>query len=87
MLNNYLAASAPQSSGGFQGTPSAASPYSYVNPNAGFMGAQNAAGIYNTLADYASQTYGAQVGAISRQPSGAEQFGQIATGLGNLIRI
>jgi len=87
LLNNYLAASAPQSSGGFQATPSAANPYAYVNPNAGFLGAQNAAGIYNTLADYASQTYGAQIGAISRQPSGAEQFGQIATGLSNLIKI
>ena len=87
MLNNYLAASAPQATGGFQATPSAANPYAYVNPNAGFIGAQNAAGIYNTLADYASQTYGAQVGAISRQPSGAEQFGQIATGLSNLIKI
>jgi hypothetical protein len=87
LLNNYLAASAPQATGGFQATPSAANPYAYVNPNAGFIGAQNAASIYNTLADYASQTYGAQVGAISRQPSGAEQFGQIATGLSNLIRI
>jgi hypothetical protein len=87
ILNNYLAASAPQSTGGFQATPSAANPYAYVNPNAGFIGAQNAASIYNTLADYAGSTYGAQVGAISRQPSGAEQFGQIATGLSNLIKI
>jgi hypothetical protein len=87
LLNNYLAASAPQGTGGFQATPSAANPYAYVNPNAGFLGAQNAAGIYNTLADYASSTYGAQVGAIARQPSGAEQFGQIATGLSNLIKI
>ena len=87
MLNNYLAASQPQQTGQFQGISSAANPYGYVNPNAGFVGAQNAASIYNTLADYASQTYGAQVGAISRQPSGAEQFGQIATGLGNLIKI
>jgi hypothetical protein len=87
ILNNYLAASAPQATGGFQATPSAANPYAYVNPNAGFVGAQNAASIYNTLADYAGQTYGAQVGAISRQSSGAEQFGQIATGLSNLIKI
>ena len=85
MLNNYLAASAPQSSGGFQATPSAASPYSYVNPNAGFMGAQNAAGIYNTLADYQANTYGNYIGAISRQPTGAQQFGAIASGIGSLI--
>ena len=87
LLNNYLAASQPQQTGGFQAASSAANPYGYVNPNAGFMGAQNAAGIYNTLADYQGQTYGAQVGAIARGSSGAEQFGQIATGLGNLIKI
>jgi hypothetical protein len=45
------------------------------------------ANLYNSMANYQSSTYGAQVGAISRQPSGAEQFGQIATGLGNLIKI
>jgi len=43
--------------------------------------------LYKSQADYGASTYGAQVGAISRQPSGAEQFGQIATGLGNLIKI
>jgi hypothetical protein len=43
--------------------------------------------LYRSQADYGASTYGAQIGAISRQPSGAEQFGQIATGLGNLIKI
>jgi hypothetical protein len=87
LLNNYLAASAPQATGTFQGTPSAANPYAYVNPNAGFVGAQNAANIYNTLADYASQTYGAQVGAISRQQSGAQQFADIAGGVASLAKV
>jgi hypothetical protein len=87
MLNNYLAASQPQGTGGFQSTPSASNPYGYVNPNAGFAGAQNAAGIYNTLADLQASQYGSQVGGIARGSSGAEQFGQIATGLGNLIKI
>jgi hypothetical protein len=85
ILNNYLAASAPQATGGFQTTPSAANPYAYVNPNAGFIGAQNAASIYNTLADYTAQTYGAQVGALASQPSGAQQFGAIMSGVGSLI--
>jgi len=85
MLNNYLAASQPQQTGGFQATPSASNPYAYVNPNAGFMGAQNAASIYNTLADYSARTYGANVGAIASQPSGAQQFGAIASGIGSLI--
>jgi len=43
--------------------------------------------LYNSQANYQASTYGAYTGAISRQPSGAEQFGQIATGLGNLIKI
>lgn len=85
MLNNYLAASQPKATGTFQATPSAANPYAYVNPNAGFVGAQNAASIYNTLADYAGQTYGAQVGAIASQPSGAQQFAQIAGGISSLL--
>ena len=85
ILNNYLAASAPQATGGFQATPSQFNPYSYVNPNAGFIGAQNAASIYNTLADYQAKTYGANVGAIASQPSGAQQFGAIASGIGSLI--
>jgi hypothetical protein len=87
LLNNYLAASAPQATGGFQATASAANPYAYVNPNAGFLGAQNAASIYNTLADYASQTYGAQVGAISRQQSGSQQLADIAGGVASLGKV
>lgn len=87
MLNNYLAVSQPQQTGGFQATPSAANPYAYVNPNAGFMGAQNAASIYNTLADYQGSTYGAQVGAISRQQSGSQQFADIAGGIASLGKI
>jgi hypothetical protein len=85
LLNNYLAASAPQATGGFQATASAANPYAYVNPNAGFLGAQNAASIYNTLADYQAKTYGAYAGAVASQPSGAQQFGAIASGVGSLI--
>jgi len=85
LLNNYLAASAPQATGGFQATASAANPYAYVNPNAGFIGAQNAASIYNTLADYQGSTYGAQVGALSRAETGSQAFGNIASGLGNLF--
>jgi len=85
MLNNYLAASQPLQTGQFQGASSAANPYGYVNPNAGFLGAQNAAGIYNTLADYQAKTYGAYTGAVASQPSGAQNFGAIASGIGSLI--
>jgi hypothetical protein len=85
MLNNYLAASQPQQTGQFQGTSSAANPYGYVNPNAGFAGAQNAADLYKTLANYSAQTYGDYTRAIASQPSGAQQFGAIASGIGSLI--
>jgi hypothetical protein len=43
--------------------------------------------LYGAQADYLANTYGAQVGAISRQPSGAQIFGDIAGGLSNLIKI
>jgi hypothetical protein len=85
LLNNYLAASQPKATGGFQTTPSAASPYAYVNPNAGFQGAQNAAGIYNSLADYKAKTYSAYTGAVASQPSGAQNFGAIMSGVGSFV--
>jgi hypothetical protein len=86
MLNNYLAASAPQATGGFQATPSAANPYAYVNPNAGFIGAQNAASIYNTLADLQASQYGSQVGAIaSSYRSPGQEFASFAGGVGSLL--
>ena len=61
--------------------------YQTTDPRIPVQLASNAANIYGSMADYQASTYGAQVGAIARQPSGAEQFGQIATGLSNLIRI
>ena len=85
LLNNYLAASQPQQTGQFQGVSSAANPYGYVNPNAGFVGAQNAASIYNTLADLQASQYGSQVGALSRQETGSQAFGNITSGLGNIF--
>jgi hypothetical protein len=41
--------------------------------------------LYNSQANYKSSTYNAQVGAIASQPSGAQQFGAIASGIGSLI--
>lgn len=84
-IGGMLAAATPQPTPGFQAQPSAMVPYAYVNPQAGFLGAQNAANIYNTLSDYQAQTYGAQIGAISRQPTGAQQFGAILSGISGLV--
>ena len=73
--------------GQFQTGPAANQFYQTTNPAIPVQLAGNASSIYNTMSDYQAQTYGAQVGALARQPSGAEQFGQIATGLGNLVKI
>jgi len=86
-MQNYVQANQALP-GGFNQQPStAANFYQTTNPEIPVQ-LQNAfTNLYGSQANYLSSTYGAQVGAISRQPSGAEQFGQIATGLGNLIKI
>ena len=86
MLNNYLAASQPRTTGTFTGTPSAATPYAYVNPNAGIAMSQTAANIYGTQADYTARTYGAQVGAqAASYRSFGQELGSIAGGLTGLV--
>lgn len=40
--------------------------------------------LYKSQADYGASVYGTQVGAISRQPSGAQNFATIAGGVGDL---
>jgi len=74
--------------GQFGQAPSTAQPfYQAVDQGIPVNLTNTFANLYGSQANYLANTYGAQVGAISRQPSGAEQFGQIATGLGNLIKI
>jgi len=88
LLNNYLAASAPQGGAGFTATPTATAGYQYVNPNAGFQGAQNAASIYNTQANYASDAYRTYISGLSAQQPGqsaASTFAQVAGGAGNIL--
>jgi hypothetical protein len=41
--------------------------------------------LYRSQADYGASVYGTQVGAISRQPSGAQNFGAIASGISGFI--
>jgi hypothetical protein len=72
--------------GGFNQQPStAANFYQTTNPEIP-VALQNAfTSLYGSQANYLGSTYGAQVGAISRQPSGAQNFGAIASGIGSLI--
>jgi hypothetical protein len=61
-------------------------PYAYTNPQAGFIGAQNAANIYGAIANYQAQTYGAQTQAIaSSYTSPSRAFANIAGGLSGLV--
>ena len=88
-IGQYLAAAQPQQTPGFQATPSQFNPYAYVNPQAGFQGAQNAAQIYNTLANYQAQTYGdytrANATLQASRPTFAQQFGAIASGISGFM--
>jgi len=70
--------------GQFQTGPAANQFYQTTNPAIPVQLASNAANIYNTMSDYQANTYGAQVGAISRQQSGAQQFASIAGGIGSI---
>jgi len=72
--------------GQFGQAQSTASPF-YQTVDQGIpVSLQNAfASLYGSQANYLSSTYGAQVGAISRQPSGAQNFGAIASGIGSFI--
>jgi hypothetical protein len=69
----------------FQTGPAANQFYQTTNPAIPVQLANNASNIYNTMSDYQAKTYAAQVGAIASQPSGAQQFGAIASGIGSLM--
>jgi len=84
-MQNYIQANQALP-GGFNQQPStAANFYQTTNPEIP-VALQNAfTSLYGSQANYLSNTYGAQVGAISRQPSGAQNFAQIAGGISSLL--
>jgi hypothetical protein len=84
-MQNYIQANQALP-GGFNQQPStAANFYQTTNPEIP-VALQNAfTSLYGSQANYLANTYGAQVGAISRQPSGAQNFAQIAGGIGSLM--
>ena len=72
--------------GGFNQQPStAANFYQTTDPNIPVALTQAFNDLYRSQSNYQASTYGAQVGAIASQPSGAQQFGAIASGIGSLI--
>ena len=82
----YVQANQPQALG-FQTTQAQIPFYQTTKPEIPVQLAGQAASIYNQMQASQASMYGSQVGAIASQPSGAQQFGQIAGGLSNLIRI
>ena len=72
--------------GGFNQQPSTAAPfYSAVDQNIPVALTQAFNDLYRSQSNYQASTYGAQVGAIASQPSGAQNFGAIASGIGSFI--
>ncbi len=72
--------------GGFNQQPStAANFYQTVDPSIPVSLTQAFNDLYRSQSNYQASTYGAQVGAIASQPSGAQNFGAIASGIGSFI--
>jgi hypothetical protein len=71
--------------GGFNQQASTAAPfYQTVDQQIPVQLTNAFTNLYGSQANYLSSTYGAQVGAISRQQSGAQQFASIAGGIGSI---
>jgi uncharacterized protein YukE len=84
-MQNYIQANQALP-GGFNQQPSTYQPfYQTTDQNIPVQLTNAFNELYRSQANYQASTYGAQVGAIASQPSGAQQFGQIATGIGNLF--
>lgn len=84
-MQSYIQANQPLP-GGFNQQPStAANFYQAVDQSIPVALTNTFANLYGSQANYLSSTYGAQVGALSRQETGSQAFGNIASGLGNLF--
>ena len=85
-FQNYINANQAQP-GQFATQPYSSQFYQTTNPAIPVQMSGQAAQIYNTMADYQANTYGAYTGALSRAETGSQAFGNIASGLGNLVKI
>jgi len=72
--------------GQFGQAPSTAQPfYQAVDQGIPVNLTNTFANLYGSMADYQARTYGAYTAAKASQPTGAQQFGAIASGIGSLI--
>jgi len=84
-MQNYIQANQALP-GGFNQQPStAANFYQTTNPEIPVALTNAFNQLYRSQADYQASTYGANVGALSRQETGSQAFGNIASGLGSLF--
>jgi hypothetical protein len=84
-MQSYIQANQPLP-GGFNQQPStAANFYQTTSPEIPVQLTNAFNQLYRSQADYLGSTYGAQVGALSRQETGSQAFGNIASGLGSLF--
>jgi hypothetical protein len=84
-FQNYIAASLPGATG-FAQAPSTAQPFFQVADQGipvALTGEFNK--LYGSQASYLADTYGAQTRAIASQPTGAQQFGAILSGISGLV--
>jgi len=86
-FQNYIQANQALS-GGFNQQPStAANFYQTTSPEIPVALTNAFNNLYSSLAGYQANTYGAQVGAISRQQTGAQKFADIAGGVASLGKV
>ena len=84
-FQSYIQANQPLP-GGFNQQPSTYQPFfQAVDQNIPVALTQAFNDLYRSQSNYQASTYGARVGAIASQPSGAQQFGAIASGIGSFI--
>jgi hypothetical protein len=84
-MQNYIQANQALP-GGFNQQPSTYRPfYQTTDQNIPVQLTNAFNELYRSQANYQASTYGAQVGAIASQPSGAQNFGAIASGISSFI--
>jgi hypothetical protein len=84
-MQNYIQANQALP-GGFNQQPStAANFYQAVDQSIPVGLTSTFANLYGSMADYQAKTYGAYTSAKAQQPTGAQQFAQIAGGIGSLM--
>tara|TARA_R110000868_G_scaffold75888_1_gene218625 strand:+ start:133 stop:1872 length:1740 start_codon:yes stop_codon:yes gene_type:complete len=84
-MQSYIQANQPLP-GGFNQQPStAANFYQATDPSIPVALTQAFNDLYRSQSNYQASTYGAQVGAISNQQSGAQNFANIAGGVGGIF--